>query len=322
MSEVVSASSGAFLEQILSESYPTWGEGLSFGQYVRYWEAQLRTPWGATRLDRVALVEDAAVTSSAKRYDLSARIDGRIRRVLGIGAVFTSPERRGRGGARRLLEAVLESAVTEGYEFAMLFSEIDPALYEALDFVPVPLMESRVRVKSGKGSPAVLIRAGNDRDIPAITELSASRSAPARLALARSEDWIRYGVTKRRLLSGLGPPGLRESEFLVTEEAYTAAAYIVTTVHEGRWFIEDAGDRDPTGARLGAMLQAMLARTPHLDQPEISAWLPHGLVPPQLEIVESRPTTEVLMMRPLQDRTLPLPPIAAEDVIYWRSDYF
>jgi hypothetical protein len=29
-----------------------------------------------------------------------------------------------------------------------------------------------------------------------------------------------------------------------------------------------------------------------------------------------------LMLRPLQDRTLPLPPLAAEDVVYWRSDYF
>jgi hypothetical protein len=30
----------------------------------------------------------------------------------------------------------------------------------------------------------------------------------------------------------------------------------------------------------------------------------------------------VLMIRPLKDRTLPLPPLAAEDVVYWRSDYF
>ena len=89
----------------------------------------------------MALVEQGAVTSSAKRYDLSARIDGRIRRVLGIGAVFTSPERRGRGGARRLLELMLDAAVAEGYEYAMLFSEIDPAFYERLDFVPVPLIE-------------------------------------------------------------------------------------------------------------------------------------------------------------------------------------
>jgi GNAT superfamily N-acetyltransferase len=321
MSELVAAT-GPLLEQILRESFSMWGEGLSYPNYLRFWQAQLFTPWGAAHLDRVALVENGGVLSSAKRYDLSARIDGRIRRVLGIGAVFTSPPRRRRGGARQLLQSILDSAVAEGYEFAMLFSEIGPAFYEALDFVPITLMESRIRVKQGRGSPAVLIRAGDDRDIPAVAELSASRGSRARLALARSEDWIRYGITKRRLLSGLGGAGVREVEFLVTEEAHTAVAYVITTVSHGQWFIEDAGDRDPTGARVGAMLQAMLARTPHLDQPDIRAWLPHGFVPPQTEIVGTEPTSEVLMIRPLQDRTLPLPPIAAEDVVYWRSDYF
>lgn len=321
MPQIVPAT-GAYLDQILRESHGIWAEGLSVPQYGRYWKAQLSAPWGSVHLDRVALLESDAVTSSAKRYDLSARIDGRIRRVLGIGAVFTSPDRRGRGGARRLLEGMLETALAEGYEFAMLFSEIDPRLYESLDFVPVPLNESRLRVSRRAGSPAVLIRAGDDRDIPAIAEMSAARAASAGLALDRTEDWIRFGLTRRRLLSGLGPAGLREVEFLVTEEGHMAVAYVVTTVHEGRWFIEDAGDRDPSGARVGAMLQAMLARTPHLDQPEIRAWLPHGYVPPQVEIVERYPTEEILMIRPLKDRTLPLPPLAAADVQYSHLDYF
>jgi len=319
--ELVTAS-GRHLDQILLESYEIWGEGLSFAHYARYWEAQLRTEWGQAHLDRVAIVEHGAVTSSAKRYDLTARIDGRIRRVLGIGAVFTSPTRRGRGGARRLLDAMLESAVAEGYEFALLFSEIDPGFYEAFEFVPVPLQESSVRVRRGRGSPAVLVRAGDERDIPAIADMSAARAAGVRLALDRTEDWIRYALSKRRLLSGLGPSALREVEFLVTEEGYSAVAYIIVTAHAGEWFIEEAGDRDPSGARLGAMLQAMLARTPHLDQPLIRAWLPHGLSPPQIQIAQRAATSEVLMIRPLKDRALPLPPLTAHDVLYWHNDYF
>ena len=162
------------------------GATASHPSYGRYWEAQRRTAWGAAHLDRVALVEQGRVTSSAKRYDLSARIDGRIRRVLGIGAVFTSPERRGRGGARRLLEMMLEAAEAEGYEYAMLFSEIDPAFYEALEFVPVPLLESRLEVKRQDGAPAVLVRAGDDRDLPAIAEMigAIARVAPASPSIA------------------------------------------------------------------------------------------------------------------------------------------
>ena len=322
MTEQLVPATGQYLEQILRESFPIWGDGLSSDAYGRFWEAQRRTAWGAAHLDRVAIVEQGRVTSSAKRYDLSARIDGRIRRILGIGAVFTSPERRGRGGARRLIQMMLEAAETEGFEYAMLFSEIDPAFYEALEFVPIPVLESLLEVKRKNGAPAVLMRAGDDRDLPALVEMSADRSSGARFALDRAEDLIKFGLAKRRLLAGLGPPGLRETEFLVTEEGHQAVAYVISTVHEGRWFIEEAGDRDPAGARMGAMLQVMLARTPHLPSPEIHAWLPHGFTPPQLTRSNIHPRKEVLMVRPLKDRTLPLPPLEASQVVYWRSDYF
>jgi GNAT superfamily N-acetyltransferase len=321
VAELVPAT-GPYLRQILQETHSLWNDGLEPAAYARYWDAQLRTPWGSVHLDRVALVEKDAVICSAKRYDLSARIEGRIRRVLGIGAVFTSPPHRRRGAAAELLEAMLECAVAEGYEYALLFSEIDPAFYERLDFVPVPVLESRVEVSLKGGAPAMLVRAGTDKDIPSMAEMSAKRSEAARFALDRSEDWIRYGISKRRLLSGLGPPGLRELEFLVTEEGHQAVAYIVVSAQNERWFIEDAGDRDPAGARLGAMLQVMLARTPHLPPPPIHAWLPHDFTPPQVTRVQTQPTRHVMMMRPLRDRTLPLPPLDGKDVVYWRLDHF
>jgi hypothetical protein len=168
----------------------------------------------------------------------------------------------------------------------------------------------------------MLVRAGDDRDMASIAEMSARRSEGARFALDRSEDWIRFGLAKRRLLSGLGPPGMREIEFLVAEEGHQAVAYVVTSVSRGEWFIEDAGDRDPAGARLGAMLQVMLARTPHLPPPRIASWLPHDFTPPQVTRVQTRTPRDVFMIRPLKDRTLPLPPLDANDVVYWRLDYF
>jgi predicted N-acetyltransferase YhbS len=313
---------GDYLEQILQDTYPLWNDALAPERYARFWEAQQRTPWGSAHLDRVALIDAGQVVCSAKRYDLSARIEGRIRRVLGIGAVFTTPQKRGRGLSLRLLEALLDAAEAEGFEYALLFSEIDPSFYQRLDFVPVPVLESRLDVRRKTGSPAVLVRAGEDRDIPSVAEMSARRAEGARFALDRSEFWIRYGIAKRRLLAGLGPPGLRDVEFLVTEEGHQAVAYIVTMVHGNRWFIEDAGDRDPSGARLGAMLQAMIARTPHLPAPEIRAWLPHDFTPPQVTRVQTQPIPGVMMLRPLKDRSLPLPPLDASQVTYCRLDYF
>lgn len=314
---------GAVLDQVLADTFALWSDGLSRENYAKAWLAQLKTPWGQAHLDRVALVDGPHVLCSAKRYDLSLRLDGRIRRALGIGAVFTATAHRGRGFARELITRMLDTAVAEGYEFAMLFSEIDPAFYERLDFVPVPLVASRIEVDEKRGgAPAMLVRSGDERDLPSIMEMSAARAAGARLALDRSEDFIRFGISRKRLLSGLLPPGARTTEFLVVEEGHQAVAYLVSTEHEGRWTIEEAGDRDPAGARFGAMLQVMLARLPAERRPEISGWLPDGLVPPQLTIAARTPTQEVLMIRPLRDRILPLPPLTAAEVVYWRGDYF
>lgn len=314
---------GAVLEQVLNDTFPLWNDGLSREHYAKHWAAQLKTPWGQSHLDRVALVDGPHVMCSAKCYHLSLRLDGRIRSVLGIGAVFTAAAHRGRGCARELLMRMLDTAVTDGREFAMLFSEIAPAFYEQLDFVPMPLLELTLEVDQKRGgAPAMLVRSGDDRDVPAIVEMSAARSAGARLALDRSEDFVRYGITKTRLLSGLSPMGARNTEFLVVEEGHQAVAYLVCTEQDGRWMIEDAGDRDPSGARLGAMLQVMLARHPGERLPEIKCWWPQGLVPPQLKVAASIPTQEVLMIRPLRDRILPLPPLAAPEVVYWHADYF
>jgi predicted N-acetyltransferase YhbS len=313
---------GSVLDEILSDTFDIWNDGLSSSAYRRFWSGQLKTAWGAAHLDRVALVNGTTILSSAKRYDLSARIEGRIRRVLGIGAVFTTPAERGRGAGTELLQRILDWAVAEGYEFAMLFSEIGPAYYERFDFVPLPLAESRITVRMGKGAPAMLVRSGEDSDIAALADISATRAASARFALERSEDFVRYGLSKRRLLAGLGPPTLRQLEFLVAEEGHSAVAFVVCSIEGRQWFIEDAGDRDPAGARVGAMLQAMLARMPADAAPAIRSWWPLAAVPPQLTIDDAGETDAVLMIRPLTDRRLPLPPLEARDVVYRRLDYF
>ncbi len=168
----------------------------------------------------------------------------------------------------------------------------------------------------------MLVRAGDDRDLAHITELSAARATRARFALDRSEDYIRYAISRRRLLAGLGPAGLRQTEFLVAEEGHMAVAYLVCSVHNGEWTIEEAGDRDPSGARLGAMLQVMLAREPALPPPRITGLWPHDLTPPQLTVVTRQAPQEVMMIRPLRDRTLPMPPLSASDVLYWHADLF
>jgi hypothetical protein len=146
------------------------------------------------------------------------------------------------------------------------------------------------------------------------------RSASARFALRRDMSLIQYSIAKKRMLAGLGPAGLRHVEFYVAEEGASAVAYVVLSVNAHGWTLDEAGDRDPSGARLGAMLQVLVAREPTRRAPLIRAWWPRGFaVPPQLSLTDRTDARDVLMLRPLAD--VPLPGSAA-DAFYWRGDFF
>lgn len=312
---------GPLLERILDGTYPVWNEGLTREAYGKWNAAQLRTPWGREHLHRFALVDARGeLLASAKRYRLDARLDGRDVRVSGIGAVFTPIERRGRGHARRLIELLVEQERREGAVFAALFSEIGADFYRRLGFVLVPMDEVDVEVAHKGGAPAMLVRAGDERDLPAIAGMHDLRAAAARFSLRRDPSQIAYALSKKRLQAGLGPPGLRQTEFFVTEEGASAVAYVVINVTRAGWTLEEAGDRDPAAARLGGMLQVLLAREPSQRRPLIRAWWPPAFaVPPQVQLARRVPARDLFMMRPLADLAVP---VRADDVFYWRSDYF
>jgi predicted N-acetyltransferase YhbS len=312
---------GPFLDLILDHTFPIWSEGLTREAYGRWNAAQLRTAWGRDHLHRFALVdEQGALLASAKRYRLDARLDGRDVRVSGIGAVFTPTELRGRGHASRLIERLLEQERGEGAAMAALFSEIGEEYYRRLGFAPVPMDEVDVEVVEKAGAPAMLVRAGDERDLPAVAAMHDIRSAPARFALRRDPAQIAYALAKKRLQAGLGAPGVRQTEFFVVEEGASAVAYVVVTVSPGGWTLEEAGDRDPAAARLGGMLQVLLAREPSQRRPLIRAWWPEAMaVPPQVRLTRRVPARDIFMVRPLADVKVPS---RAEEVFYWRSDYF
>ena len=100
-------------------------------------------------------------------------------------------------------------------------------------------------VRHGAGAPAMLVRSGTDEDLENVAAMHEARAAGARLKLIRSPELIQYSMAKKRLLAGLGPQGKRSLEFFVAEEGRSAVAYVVLTIDERGWFIEEAGDRDP-----------------------------------------------------------------------------
>ena len=312
---------GPLLDQIVGLTFDIWNEGLSKRGYSQWNAAQLRTPWGRQHLHRLALVDNAGqLLATAKRYRLPIRLDGRDGWMTGIGAVFTPPSQRGKGYASKLIEELLEMERREGALLAGLFSGIGASYYERFGFRTIPIDEVTVRVERRNGAPAMLVRAGDDRDLPAVEAMHRVRSSGVRFALNRERSLIHYALSKKRLLAGLGPKGLRQVEFVVAEEGASAVAYALLHENANGWTLEEAGDRDPAGARLGGMLQVLLAREPSAPPPLIRAWWPAAFpVPPQVSLTDRAPAHDLFMVKPLAD--IPTPE-KAEDVFYWHSDYF
>ncbi len=318
------AAEGAILERILDDTYAIWNDGLTRPAYGRFYAAQVATAWGRAHLGRLALVDGGELLASAKLYAFDAVLDGQPIKIAGIGAVFTSPANRGRGAARDLIERLLERAAVEGADLALLFSEIGPDYYARLGFTPIATVDRRLRVTESTryGAPMTMVRGGDDRDLRDIVAMDAARAEPFRLHLTRDRDLVQFAIARKRLLAGLGPPGARALHFFIAEEGASAVAYVVISVKGGEWTIEQAGDRDPGGARLGAILQALIAREPAEQRPSITAWLPPEFLPPQVTQIGESPSVEVMMLRPLTDRGRANPSLAPADVLYWRGDLF
>jgi GNAT superfamily N-acetyltransferase len=312
---------GSLLEDILDFTCPIWSEGLNRTAYAQWNAAQLRTRWGKEHLVRLALVDDKGrLLSTAKRYRFDARLDGRNGFVSGLAAVFTPPDRRGHGYATALLERLLDEERRAGALAAVLFSEIGPQFYARLGFAPVPLDEVTVNVELKGGSPAMLVRAGDDRDLADVAVMHRIRSEAARFALQREAPLVHYSIAKKRIQAGLGAPGGRQVEFFVAEEGVSAVAYVVLSVSPNGWTLEEAGDRDPAAARLGAMLQVLAAREPSQRLPLIRTWWPRAFpVPPQWQLTDRIDSRDLLMVRPFVELSRPL---TTDDVFYWRGDYF
>jgi hypothetical protein len=227
-----------------------------------------------------------------------------------------------------LIERMLERVSAEGADLALLFSEIGPDYYARLGFVAVATTDRRLRVAESDrhGAPAIMVRGGEDRDLADIAAMGQTRAAPYRFHLDRDRDLIHFSIARKRLLAGLGSPGARQLQFFIAEEGASAAAYVVISVRaaaaEAVWTIEEAGDRDPSGARVGAIMQVLIARDPAEKRPAISAWLPAGFLPPQITVIGEQPSAELMMVRPLTDAGTPSSPLREDDILYWRSDLF
>jgi hypothetical protein len=320
---VVVRAEGSLLERVLDAACPASHHGLSRQAFTTADAALRKTAWAPGHQRRYALVDGTDVLAVAQQYELSGTFAGHTLRVCGIGEVCSGRANSHSDHARVLVEHLVDDARRNGSDIAIVFAAPGSALPALDGFAVIPTQEVELTVteSSRYGAPMTLVRGGEDRDLAAIVAMGEARAARFRFHLNRDVDFVKYVVTKKRLLAGLTASGARQLLFVIAEEGITAAAYAVISVVDGHWTIEECGDRDPSGARVGAILQALIAREPIERRPVIRGWLPPAFVPPQITIVSTRPSVEIVFARPLTPagETLGL---SCDDVLYWRSDYF
>jgi hypothetical protein len=312
---------GAILEHILDTTYASQYQGLSRHAFSTLDAAQTRIDWVRRHQQRVALMSGSDVLASAQQIDLTAVLNHQRLRLRGIAAVCTDPACGDVESGRQLVERLVEQATRDGADAAILFATGRPAAApDGFEVIPTADVVLRVAESPRYGAPMMLVRGGEERDLAAVVAIERARSDQYRFHLDRDVDFVRFVIAKRRLLAGLGPAGARQLEFVIAEEGITAAAYLVLTILDGTWTIEACGDRDASGARVGALLQALIARAPAEQRPTICGWLPPGFVPPQATIASTSPSRQLICWRFLGGRRTPT--LSTSDVLYWRSDLF
>ena len=319
MSIVVSAE-GDILDRVLEMTGSA--DGLTRAAFRRFDRALNKTSWGQTHQQRVALTEGTEVLASAQCYDLTGTLDQRRVKICGIGELSSNPALHDGTHGQVLVERLLDDAGRNGTDLALLFAPSAQRMHvpDGFDAMPTMDVELRVAESSCYGAPMTLVRDGDDRDLAAIVAMGQVRVGQCRFHVDRDLDLVKYAITRKRLLAGLAPAGMRQLRFVIAEEGITAAAYVVMSIVGRTWTIEECGDRDLSGARVGAILQALIAREPAEQRPVIRAWLPSGFTPPQVTIVSAQRSAEVMMrhLKPTDGRV----PLESDDVLYWRSDIF
>ena len=313
---------GAVLERALDVRCRTLGDGLDRLAYGKCHAARMKTPWGSRYQRTFALVEDQSLLAAAEQYDLTGVLDGRAARVCGIGSVCAEPSVRGRGHARVLVETLLDEAAQGGAEVGLLFPQagVDDDVIGAFEAVHVMDLTLNVAQSARHGAPMTMVRGGEPRDLAAIASMGRVRAEAFWFHLDRDVEFVQYAITTKRLLAGFGSAHARQLHFFIAEEGITAAAYVVVSVVGDVWTLEECGDRDASGARVGALLQALIAREPVERRPTLHAWLPPRFLPPQVTIASTTPSTETIGLRLLG--THATAPLSADDVLFWRNDLF
>ncbi|HXO17058.1 MAG TPA: GNAT family N-acetyltransferase [Candidatus Dormibacteraeota bacterium] len=257
-----------YARDVLPLTAPLWAGRRSFEEYVAQTAEFARSAYGRRRYRTVGLYDGATLVASFKRYERDVRAGDLRLRAVGIGAVFTPLEYRGRGYASVLLASALDQARSEGYDLAYLFSDIRPQFYAALGFRELPSRALTLRadtLPARRLDPAQL----SDDDWNGVRRTFDRCDRRRTAGFARSDSvwqWIR-----NRIRTGSEHPVGRETNLVVRRRrGISAYVFGVRAPERDAYVVDEYGFADDEAAvAVPALLRAAAG-----DLRRIVGWLP------------------------------------------------
>lgn len=189
------------VDQVLEQTHALWSDGLDPSSYRDFIHTLMKSEWamqGCRNYRFLVLVNESRdqVLAGMKLYRFTARLDGEMIRVGGIGAVFTPAAERRHGWAAELIARAHVMMAERGDLISLLFSEIGPRYYAKLGYQEMPSHARRVKVPGPGGSPRgagpARLKRMHRNDLDTVIRLREVEDAGAPFALTRDRAYWKY----------------------------------------------------------------------------------------------------------------------------------
>lgn len=267
----------ARLIELLPESYATrvlpvsaslWAGRRDEETYIRQTVEIAQSPYGKRSYRTFGFYVADALVASFKRYQRTIRMNGKRLRAVGIGAVFTPEEFRGRGYASAMLATLCDERRSAGDDLVYLFSDIKPAFYGALGFIELPSRIISLRADA-LSKDRIAVDTLQTRDWPAVQRCFAVLDGTRPWGFERDAtvwNWVRL-----RISHGSEHP-VGSPCNLVARRGRTIVAYTigVRAPEHDAYIVDEYGFSD---AQSASMIPALL-RSAAGDLRRVVGWLP------------------------------------------------
>lgn len=254
----------AYAKNVLPMTSELWSDGRDFSTYAAQTLEVARSAYGKKSYKTIGLFEGRQLLASMKRYERTL-FAGTQLSALGIGAVFTPPDFRGRGYASHMIASAMDAAKAAGFDVAYLFSDIHPAFYSALGFTELSSRSISLRADD-LVAPRVRATPVETADWPSLRRcFDASAEPPYMERTPTVWNWIRLRL--RQWEQGEG-----QSVNLVVRRNRAVSAYVFgKRIPQRDAFVVDEFGYATEGAKADVL---GLLRAGAGDLRRIAGWLP------------------------------------------------